>query len=83
MTNSEIVEALNNLAPDSEWVLVGDDYETINWIRGIKPTLEEIQTEVNLLPEKRKQALAETQAKKAALLNRLAITEEEARLLLA
>lgn len=71
MTNAEIVEALNNLVPDSEWVLVGDDYSAINWIKGNKPSLEAIKAEIALLPQKRAEKIAEAEAKKDAALNKL------------
>ena len=77
MTHDEIVDALNSLVPDSRWQLSGDDYSEINWIEGDKPTLQELQNEIQLLPQK-KAAKAEAKAtQKAALLDRLGLTQEE------
>ena len=72
MTNAEIVEALYNIAPNTEWVLVGDDYENINWIKGDKPTSKQVQDEIAFLPQKRLAKETEAQAKKAAAEAKLA-----------
>ena len=61
---------------------MGDDYENIKWIKGVKPTLKQVQDEVAVLPEKKAAKEAEAQAKRQALLDKLGITEDEARLLL-
>jgi len=82
MIHEEIVEALNSLVPNAKWQLTGDDYSDINWIDGDKPTVEELQNEIELLPQRKAAKQAEAAAKRQALLDRLGITEEEAKLLL-
>jgi len=82
MIHEEIVEALNSLVPNAKWQLTGDDYSDINWIDGDKPTVEELQNEIQLLPQRKAAKQAEAAAKRQALLDRLGITEEEAKLLL-
>ncbi len=70
--------------PNAEWTLNGDDYEGLTWLsdtpKPTKATLDGLWNEVQDL------AQAEAEAKataKAALLDRLGISEDEARLLLA
>lgn len=66
-----------------EWHLVGDDYEGLNWLSDTpKPSLAELQAQ---WPEVEAAVLKIAQDKidaKAALLERLGITEDEAKLLL-
>jgi len=69
---------------NTEWALDGDDYEGLVWLSDTpKPTKAELDLqwdEVQAII----QAEAEAKAtQKAALLNRLGITEDEAKLLLA
>jgi len=70
--------------PTDEWTLNGDDYEGLTWVsktpKPSKATLDGLWQEVQDLIQTEKQAKA---AQKAALLNRLGITEDEAKLLLA
>jgi hypothetical protein len=69
--------------PTDEWTLNGDDYEGLTWLsdtpKPSKSTLDGLWQEVQDLIQTEKQAKA---AQKAALLERLGITEDEARLLL-
>ena len=83
MTHNEIVKALQILAPKAEWTLDGDDYSGLNWLDETiaKPTKQAIENEIanpTTPPEE-----IELANKKAEILNRLGITEEEAKLLLA
>lgn len=70
--------------PNAEWSLIGEDYENLTWLSDTpKPTKAELDAqweEVQAITKTEAEAKA---AQKAALLNRLGITEEEARLLLA
>ncbi len=70
--------------PTDEWTLNGDDYEGLTWLsdtpKPSKSTLDGLWQEVQDLIQTEKQAKA---AQKAALLERLGISEDEARLLLA
>ena len=74
-------EAVKNLRPNTEWTMAGDEADGIVFhTAGVKPiTAKELADEIARL-----EALeAQKPALKAALLERLGITEEEARLLLA
>ena len=83
MNHSEIVEALAYLAPKGGWTLSGDDYNDLIWLAdGNPPTLAEVEAEIAKIPARKEQARAEAKAKRQALLDKLGITEEEARLLL-
>jgi hypothetical protein len=66
-----------------EWTLDGDDYAGLTWLSNTsKPTKMELDA---LWDEVKSQIKAEAEAKatqKAALLERLGISEDEARLLL-
>lgn len=82
ITHNQIIEALYSLAPNAKWNLIGDDYSQIEWIEGNKPTLEQLEKEIELLPMKKAKLSEEMAEAKNALLARLGITEEEAKLLL-
>ena len=73
--------ALHRLIPNSEWHLVGDELTIIT--EGITaPTQSEINAMIEQIKQEEIQAEADRQAKKQALLDRLGITEDEAKLLL-
>ena len=79
-----LVKAIKRLKPDAEFSFQNDDYSTIQWdvLEGTAPTQGEIDTAIEQV---KADELAEAEAKataKAALLNRLGITAEEAKLLL-
>lgn len=76
--------AIQKLKPNSEYVYFGDDYSTIKWIvlEGEAPTQAEITAAIEQV---KADEIAEAEAKaatKAALLDRLGITADEAKLLL-
>ena len=74
---------LTKMYSGSEWTLNGDDYEGLTWLGDSKkPTKEELDEQWTAAKNKRD---AEVRAKadaKAALLDRLGITADEALLLL-
>jgi hypothetical protein len=85
-THKQIVKALEDLGA-KEWSLSGDNIADIVWLTNDVKTETEITAAIaNPLPDKTETAKvaaeAQTQAAKAALLERLGLTEEEARLLL-
>lgn len=83
MTHQEITEALANLCKSKEWTLSGDNYSDLIWLSdGSAPTLAEIETEIAKLPTKKAEARATKEAQKAAILEKLGISEDEAKLLL-
>jgi hypothetical protein len=48
ITNQKIAIALNKLAPNSEWVLLGNNYDEIEWLsQDNKPTWAQVQAEIN------------------------------------
>jgi hypothetical protein len=69
--------------PDTEWTLTGDDYAGLTWLsESAKPTKTELDA---LWTSVEAEIKAEAQAKvdaKTALLERLGITETEAKILL-
>ena len=75
----------DRLKPDSEFYFENEDYSTITWVvlDGDAPTQEEIDAAITAV-KKAESAEEESTAKaKASLLDRLGITEDEAKLLLA
>jgi hypothetical protein len=82
---SNLVKAIKKLKPDAEFSFTNDDYNTIKWdvLEGDAPTQAEIDAAIEQV---KADELAEAEAKaaqKSALLDRLGITEDEAKLLLA
>lgn len=76
--------AIKKLKPTAEFSFQNDDYSTIKWIvlEGDAPTKKQIDDAVK---EIKADEIAEAEAKataKAALLDRLGITADEAKLLL-
>jgi hypothetical protein len=79
-----LVSAIKLLRPTAEFVFTNEDYSTIQWhiLEGTAPTQAEIDAEIEKI---KTQEIADQAAKaheRAALLERLGITENEARLLL-
>jgi hypothetical protein len=82
---SNLVKAIKKLKPNAEFSFINDDYSTIKWdvVEGDAPTQAEIDAAIKQV---KADELFEVEAKatqKAALLDRLGITEDEAKLLLA
>jgi hypothetical protein len=80
-----LVKAIKKLKPNSEFTFTECDYASIKWdvLEGEAPTEAEIDAAIEQV---KADELAEAKAKaaqKAALLDRLGITEDEAKLLLA
>jgi hypothetical protein len=83
MIHADIVKALTSLMPESQWTLAGDDYADLVWLsQGTAPTLVEIQAEIALIPQREKAKADKAETDKAALLAKLGITADEAKLLL-
>jgi len=81
---ANIVSAIQSLKPSAEFVLTNDDYSTIVWheLEGEAPTLTQINAEISRLNALEAKAQSDRSEAKAALLDRLGITAEEAALLL-
>ena len=76
-------EVLEMLIPTGGWVIYGDDFDSIIYDEGVKPILKKEFTDgfAKVDVFKAEQDTAKATAK-AALLSKLGITAEEARLLL-
>ena len=84
MNSFELSKAIKHLKPTADFSFDDGDYSTIKWdvLEGDAPTWEEIQVAHLQVKATEEAALAEAETKKQALLDRLGITAEEARLLL-
>jgi ABC-type metal ion transport system substrate-binding protein len=82
--NNYLVAAIRKLKPNSEFSFQENDYSTINWIvlNGDAPTQAEIDAAIEQVKVEEAQAAVDKAAQRVALLERLGITEEEARILL-
>jgi hypothetical protein len=77
-------KAINSLKPQASYSYEEEDYSTIKWnaLEGTAPTLKQINDEIaRIKAEEITQAAANATAK-AALLAKLGITADEAKLLL-
>ena len=78
-------KALMLLRPNCEWYQIGDDLEGIVWVKPentTTPTQAEIKDAIKEIESQELLAAEQAASNKAALLNKLGITEDEARLLL-
>jgi hypothetical protein len=79
----DYTQILNEFYKGSEWSLDGDDYAGLTWLsdtpKPSKKTLDDLWPQVEAKKEADKQAKADA---KAAILERLGISENEAALLL-
>jgi hypothetical protein len=75
-------EVLSMLCPDKEWIIYGDDYDSIQWIDGEPITKAQFQAGFAQVDQWKANQEAARATSKEALLSKLGITEEEARLLL-
>ena len=83
--SANLGRAIFSLRPNSEFTLKNHDYSTIEWIvlEGEAPTAAEVQAEVHKIEAQDAAREAQDAETKNALLERLGITAEEAKLLLA
>ena len=84
MNASDIVSAIHRLKPNAEFSFTGDDYSTIKWVilEGEAPTQKQID---DAIKANKADEIAEAKTKaiaKSDVLDRLGITEDEAKLLL-
>jgi len=79
-----LVRAIHSLRPGSQFTISNDDYSTIVWqdLDGSAPTQSEVNAAIEQVTADDIAAKAQTVADKAALLVRLGITADEAKLLL-
>jgi len=83
--NNYLTLAILLLRPNAEFSFTDDDYSTIKWdvLKGDAPTQAEIDAAIEQVKANEITEAAAKAAEKAALLNRLGITADEAKLLLA
>jgi len=79
-----LVRGIKKLKPTAEFSLTNDDYSTIKWdvLEGDAPTQAEIDAAIEQVKADEITEAAAKAAQKAALLERLGITQEEAQILL-
>jgi len=84
MNELKLAAAIRLLKPNAEFSFTEADYSTIKWdiLEGEAPTQAEIDSAIEQVQADEAQAELDKATAKAALLNRLGITEAEARLLL-
>ena len=81
MNHSQILASVQYIRPNAQFVLRGDELEWLDTEQS-KPTQAEIEAGWVAYQAKVESDKTEAAAQKQALLNRLGITEEEAKLLL-
>ena len=81
---SIIVEAIRNLAPESEFSYKDEDLTTLEWQSEniTQPTIAAIEKEIAKVKTAKETEAATKETAKAALLTKLGISAEEAALLL-
>ena len=81
---SYLVKAIFKLRPNSEFSFQNNDYSTIKWdvLEGKAPTQLEIDKAIEQVKADEIAEIETKAAKREALLSKLGITEEEARILL-
>ena len=79
----DIAEVLRTIRPNGGWAISGEDYESLFYDATCEPiTREEFDTALKRYPAWKAEQEAAKAADKAALLERLGITADEAKLLL-
>ena len=80
----DIVKAIKLLKPTAEFSFTNNDYSTIVWdvLEGDAPTVKELQAAIKQVKANDIAAADAAAAAKAALLARLGITADEAKLLI-
>ena len=81
---SDLTKAIKSLRPNAEFSFTENDYSTIQWdvLEGSAPTQKEIDDALKQVKIKERAEAEAKATQKAALLDRLGITEDEAKLLL-
>jgi hypothetical protein len=85
MESTIIVKAIKELSPNAEFAFSSDDLSTLEWhnANATRPTDEEILAHCEVVIANLESEATTKAADKAALLERLGITADEAKLLLA
>jgi hypothetical protein len=82
---ANITNAIQSLRPTAQFVITDNNYSSIEWheLDGAAPTIAELEKEIARLKSLESKAATDRAEAKAALLERLGITADEAALLLA
>jgi hypothetical protein len=75
-------EVLEMLLPEGGWIITGNDFDGIQFIESISITREQFEDGFAKVDAWKAKAEAQRTAEKSALLAKLGITADEARLLL-
>jgi hypothetical protein len=75
-------EVLTMLCPEKEWTIYGDDFDSIQWVKGTPITKEEFEAGFAQVDAWKAQEAQKAASQKSALLAKLGITADEAKLLL-
>ena len=81
---SYLVKAIQSLRPTAEFSFTDDDYLTIKWdvLDGDAPTQKEIDDEIKRIKAQEKIEIKAKAEQRQAILDRLGITADEAKLIL-
>ena len=81
---SYLAKAIYKLKPTAEFSFTDEDYSTIKWdvLEGNEPTKKQIDDAIKAVKAEEANQIEANATAKAALLDRLGITEDEAKLLL-
>ena len=84
MNSNYLSIAIRNFKPNAEFSYTNDDYSTVHWdiLDGEAPTQKQIDDEIKRIKSNEKTEAKNKAIAKAALLEKLGITAEEAVLLL-
>ena len=79
-----LTEAIRSLCPTAEFSFSDNDYSTVNWVvlESDAPTQKQIDDEIERIKAAEITDAAKAETDKAALLAKLGITADEAKLLL-
>jgi len=79
---SYLAKAIYKLKPTAEFSFTDEDYSTIKWdvLEGDAPTKKQIDDAIKAVKAEEAKQVETNAAAKAALLDRLGITEDEAKL---
>ena len=85
MNEIQLIKAIKYLKPTAEFVITNDDYNTIVWhvLEGDAPTEKEVNDAIKAVKAEEIKTEKANATAKSALLEKLGITEDEAKLLLA
>jgi hypothetical protein len=75
-------DVLSMLCPNTEWVITENDFDSIQWIKGEQITKAEFEAGFAQYDAWKAEQDSKAAADKAALLTKLGITADEAKLLL-